>query len=115
LIRTKRVYDLPEPDDGPRYLIERLWPHGITKVDLVLEGWLHEAVPSNGLGQWFGHNPDKWEEFKRRYFVELEQKPDAWQAVREAALRGNVTLVHNNRDAAYSLAVALKEFIDTHA
>ncbi len=115
MITTKRVYDNIGPDDGPRFLVERLWPHGITKDDLGLVEWLKEAAPSVGLGQWFAHNPAKWDEFKMRYFSELEQKPETWQAVREAAQKGNVTLIYSTRDGDYSIAAALKEYIETHA
>ena len=114
MIKTKRVYDEVEPDDGPRYLVERLWPHGITKDDLVLKQWLLEAAPSTGLAQWFAYNPAKWDEFKRRYFSELEQKPETWLVVREAAQQGNVTLIYSIREGEYSIASALKEYLETY-
>ncbi|GIW52372.1 MAG: hypothetical protein KatS3mg081_1727 [Gemmatimonadales bacterium] len=78
-IRVKRVYDPPAPGDGKRFLVDRLWPRGVRKEALKLEGWLREVVPSAQLRRWFGHDPEKWEEFQRRYFAELEAKPEAWR------------------------------------
>ncbi len=112
MIRSKRVYDPPAPDDGARFLVERLWPRGISKENLQMEAWLKDAAPSSDLRKWFNHDPDKWEEFRRRYFAELEANPAAWQSLLETARRQRVTLLYSSHDREHNNAVALKEFLD---
>ncbi|WP_448591663.1 DUF488 domain-containing protein [Thermoflexus hugenholtzii] len=112
MIKVKRVYDPVEPDDGRRFLVERLWPRGIKKEALRMDGWLREVAPSDRLRRWFGHDPRKWEEFRRRYFAELEAHPEAWQPLLEAARLGNITLLFSARDPSYNNAVALREFLE---
>lgn len=112
MIRTKRIYDPPAPDDGTRFLVERLWPRGKTKEDVPIAAWLKEVAPSDALRRWFGHDPARWEEFQRRYFAELDEKPEAWQPILEAARRGNVTLLYSARDSEHNNAVALKLYLD---
>jgi uncharacterized protein YeaO (DUF488 family) len=112
MIRTRRVYDPPEPGDGTRFLVERLWPRGMKKEELPMDGWLKGVAPSAELRRWFGHDPAKWDEFRRRYFAELESKPEIWQPIREAARQGNVTLLYSARDTEHNNAVALKEYLE---
>jgi uncharacterized protein YeaO (DUF488 family) len=112
MIRTRRVYDPPEPGDGTRFLVERLWPRGMKKEELPLDGWLKDAAPSDELRRWFSHDPAKWDEFRRRYYAELEGKPDVLQPLREAARQGNVTLLYSARDTEHNNAVALKEYLE---
>ena len=112
MITIKRVYDRPEPADGTRFLVERLWPRGVKKDTLHLDGWLKELAPSDALRRWFGHDPAKWEEFQRRYFAELTSKPEACQPILEAAQRGNVTLLYSARDTQHNNAVALKAYVE---
>jgi uncharacterized protein YeaO (DUF488 family) len=112
MIQTRRVYETPEPSDGTRFLVERLWPRGMKKEALKLDGWLKEVAPSAELRRWFGHDPAKWKEFRRRYFTELDQHPEAWQPIQEAARRGTVTLLYSARDTAHNSAVALKAYLD---
>jgi uncharacterized protein YeaO (DUF488 family) len=112
MIRTRRVYDPPEPGDGTRFLVERLWPRGMKKEALPLDGWLKDAAPSDELRRWFSHDPAKWDEFRRRYDAELEGKPDVLQPLREAARQGNVTLLYSARDTEHNNAVALKEYLE---
>ena len=112
MIKVKRVYDPVEPDDGRRFLVDRLWPRGMRKEALRMEGWLRDVAPSDRLRRWFGHDPKKWEEFRRRYFAELEAHPEAWQPLLEAARAGNVTLLFSARDTSYNNAVALREFLE---
>ncbi len=90
MIQLKRVYDKAAPEDGKRFLVERLWPRGITKSALGIDAWLKELGPSTSLRKWFGHEPKRWEEFRRRYFHELEKKAEAWQGG-----RNSTTLVKN--------------------
>jgi uncharacterized protein YeaO (DUF488 family) len=113
MIRTRRVYDPPEPGDGTRFLVERLWPRGMKKEELPMDGWLKDAAPSDELRRWFSHDPAKWDEFRRRYDAELEGKPDVLQPLREAARQGNVTLLYSARDTQHNNAVALKEYLES--
>ncbi len=112
MIRLKRVYDPPEDADGARFLVERLWPRGVSKEAARLDGWLKDAAPSNELRSWYSHDPSKWDEFKKRYFRELEKERTALQPVREAAKRGTVTFVFAAKDPDLSNARALKEFLE---
>jgi len=115
VIKLKRVYEEEAPDDGVRYLVERLWPRGIKKTSLHMDGWLKDAAPSTELRKWFGHDPKKWEAFQRRYFAELDRAPDAWAPIREAARKGAVTLLYSSHDPEYNNAVALKEYVERKA
>ncbi len=115
VIRTKRVYDEPEPEDGARFLVERLWPRGVRKEALRLDGWLKVAAPSDALRRWFGHDPAKWEEFRRRYRDELRRNAGALAPLRERLATGHVTLVYAARDEAHNSAVVLKEFLEEQA
>jgi uncharacterized protein YeaO (DUF488 family) len=110
-ILLKRAYEPAAPRDGRRFLVERLWPRGVRKADLRLDGWLKEVAPSPGLRRWFGHDPDKWPEFRRRYFAELRSHESALAVLREAALEGAVTLVYSARDIEHNAAVALREYL----
>ncbi|MGA7241301.1 MAG: DUF488 family protein [Bryobacteraceae bacterium] len=112
MVKLKRVYEPEAPEDGVRYLIERLWPRGVKKTSLQIDGWLKEAGPSTELRKWFNHDPEKWKEFRRRYFSELNRTPDVWAPIREAAAKGAVTLLYSSHDAEHNNAVALKEYID---
>jgi uncharacterized protein YeaO (DUF488 family) len=112
MINLKRAYDEANSTDGSRYLVERLWPRGVKKVSLKIDGWLKTAAPSTELRQWFNHEIPKWSEFRRRYFTELNAHPEAWQPLVEAARRGTVTLIYSSHDTEHNNAVALKEFIE---
>ena len=111
MIKVKRVYEPIEPDDGSRFLVERLWPRGIKKQDLQMDAWLKELAPSDRLRRWFGHDPAKWQEFRRRYFAELKTKDSAKQ-IRSAARQGNVTLLYSARDKEHNNALALKSYLE---
>ncbi len=111
MINTKRVYEKAGPDDGSRYLVERLWPRGMRKESLHMEDWLKDVAPSDDLRKWFGHEPAKWKEFQKRYFGELDDNPEAVQPIVEAARRGNVTLLYSAHDTEHNNAVALKEYL----
>jgi uncharacterized protein YeaO (DUF488 family) len=112
MIRTKRAYESPAADDGSRFLVDRLWPRGIKKEDLDIVAWLKEAAPSDDLRRWFGHDPDKWDEFQRRYFAELDFRPEALRPIREVAAKGDVTLVYGAKDTQHNNAVALKSYLE---
>ena len=112
MIQVKRAYEPSSKNDGPRFLVERLWPRGITKDDLDIEAWIKDVAPSTELRRWFQHDPTKWSEFRRRYFRQLEEHSDKWQQLLAIARLGLVTLVYSARDTEYNNAVALKEFLD---
>ncbi|MGH8067805.1 MAG: DUF488 domain-containing protein [Candidatus Entotheonellia bacterium] len=114
MIYLKRVYDRPEPTDGTRFLVERLWPRGMKKEALHMALWLKEVAPSDALRRWFGHDPAKWEDFQRRYFAELDSQPEAWRLILEAARRGHITLLYSARDLEHNNAVALKRYLEQH-
>jgi uncharacterized protein YeaO (DUF488 family) len=112
VIRVKRVYDPPEPNDGSRVLVDHLWPRGVKKEDLHASAWLKQVAPSDPLRKWFGHERSKWDDFQRRYFRELNAKPAVWQPLLEAAKRGNLSLLFSARDTEHNNAVALKAFLE---
>jgi|SRR5690606_21868203 len=111
MIRLKRAYESPSDDDGTRFLVERLWPRGVRKDRLRLDGWLKDVAPSPELRRWFSHDPARWDEFQRRYFAELEQNEGALEPLRTAIRKGPTTLVYGSRDTEHNAAVALKEFL----
>jgi uncharacterized protein YeaO (DUF488 family) len=112
MIKIKRVRDPAERGDGIRLLVERLWPRGVAKAKLKLDGWFKDAAPSTELRKWFNHDPAKWKEFQKRYFAELKKHPDAWQPILDAAEKGAVTLLFSSRDAEHNNVVALKKYLD---
>ena len=112
MIQLKRVYDKREPHDGTRFLVERLWPRGVRKADVHIDGWQKEVGPSDHLRKWFSHDPAKWAEFQHKYFAELEQRPEAYQPILEAAERGTVTLLYSSHDTEHNNAVALKSYLE---
>lgn len=114
MFKLKRAYEEPAAADGRRFLVERLWPRGVKKETLQVEAWLKDVAPSTGLRRWFGHDPAKWETFRRRYFEELDARPDAWRPLLAAARRGRVTLVYSSHDTQHNNAVALKDYLEAH-
>jgi len=113
-VRVARVHDPRTARDGYRVLVDRLWPRGIKKEKLEMEAWLKDVAPSPELRKWFAHEPDKWQEFQKRYRAELEANPDAWKPILEAAKQGNVTLLYSARDSEHNSAVLLKAFLEEH-
>ena len=113
-IQTKRAYDEPAAADGKRYLVDALWPRGLKKESLKLDGWIKEVAPSRELRQRFHHDPNKWQEFRRRYFAELDSKPESWAALAKTAQKSSVTLVYGARDTDHNNAIALSEYLKRH-
>lgn len=112
-IRFRRVYDQPEPDDGARVLVDRIWPRGLSKQAAHLQEWAKDAAPSTELRQWYGHDPDKFGEFRRRYLAELDQ-PEQRTAVgrlRELAADGPLTLLTATKDVQISQAAVLADYL----
>ncbi len=111
-ITLKRVYETPSRSDGCRILVERLWPRGLSKQDAKVDLWPKEAAPSPDLRRWFNHEPDKWAEFKRRYFKELHGRREALEPILERLRAGRVTFVFASRESRFNNAVALKEYVE---
>jgi uncharacterized protein YeaO (DUF488 family) len=111
-IDLKRAYDAPTRSDGRRILVDRVWPRGIAKDDLQIDAWLKDLAPSTGLRKWLGHDRAKWDEFRKRYALELEQRPEALEELVEKARAGHVTLVFSAKDTQHNNAVALKEHLE---
>jgi len=110
-IRLKRVYEKPEPVDGTRILVDRLWPRGLTKEKAAIDLWLKEVAPSTKLRKWFGHDPKKWRSFRSRYQTELKQHRAPLQLIKSKAKGGVVTLIYGARDQEHNEAVVLRELL----
>jgi uncharacterized protein YeaO (DUF488 family) len=113
-IRLKRVYEPPSPEDGVRVLVDRLWPRGLRKADAAIDRWMKDIAPSTELRQWFGHDPERWQEFRRRYARELRQHATTIDELHELAQHKTVTLVFGARDEEHNDAVALREVLLRH-
>ncbi len=111
-ISLKRVYETPSRSDGCRILVERLWPRGLSKQDAKIDLWTKEAAPSAELRRWFNHEPDRWAEFKRRYFKELRARPESLEPILERVRAGRVTFVFASRESRFNNAVALKGYVE---
>lgn len=112
VINIKRVYETPETSDGNRILIDRLWPRGLTKEKADIYLWLKEIAPSSDLRKWFGHDPVKWEEFKKKYHAELKANKQVMQKLISEIKKENVTLVYGARDEEHNDAVVLKQYLE---
>ena len=110
-IRLKRAYAPVSADDGVRLLVDRMWPRGVSKQKIATQAWLKDIAPSTELRQWFGHVPERWEEFRKRYARELDANPDAVAELRQWLKHGRVTLVYSARDTEHNQAVALREYL----
>jgi uncharacterized protein YeaO (DUF488 family) len=110
-IETKRVYELPDAEDGIRILVDRLWPRGLTKEKASVDLWLKNIAPSTPLRKWFGHDPDKWKEFKKRYFDELKKNKEQVLLLKEQIKKGKVTLLYGAKDEEHNEALVLKDWI----
>jgi uncharacterized protein YeaO (DUF488 family) len=112
MLYVKRVYEAPKANDGTRYLVDRFWPRGTKKENLKMNSWLKEVAPSHELRRWFGHDLEKWDEFQRRYWAELDGNPSAWKPLLERMKKGNVTLLYAARDTQRNHAVVLKFYLE---
>lgn len=112
VIKIKRAYEPAEKADGRRFLVDRVWPRGVSRDELEIENWLKEVAPSAELRKWFGHDPQRWNEFRRRYRQELAVKQDALAPLLDAGRRGTVTLVYGARDEQHNQAVVLKQLLE---
>ena len=110
-VMLKRAYEPPAKNDGERILVDRLWPRGLAKVKAKVDLWLKEVAPSTELRQWFGHDPEKWSEFKKRYRAELKINP-AWSELQALARQRDLTLVYAAKDQLHNEAVVLKQLLE---
>ncbi len=108
-INIKRVYDKPAKEDGKRILVDRLWPRGLTKEKAKVDVWLKEIAPTTVLRKWFGHEPEKWKEFIKKYKQELHENNEHITILKEYLRQGVVTLVYGARDDVHNEALVLKE------
>lgn len=112
MIEIKRIYDEPDKGDGFRILMDRLWPRGLRKDQVKVDLWMKEIAPSNELRKWFGHDPEKWAEFKRRYFGELKNEKELLDLIRDKSKKGKVVLLYGAKEERFNNAVALKEYVE---
>ena len=110
-VRLKRAYQPPARGDGTRILVDRLWPRGVRKVDAAIDHWAKTIAPRNALRTWFGHDPGRWQEFRRRYAAELRGHPDELAELRALARHGPITLVFAAHDEAHNNAVVLRDVL----
>lgn len=110
-IKLKRIYAPPADTDGTRLLVDGLWPRGLSKDRVALDAWLKDIAPSAELRQWFNHEPDRWEEFRKRYYVELQGKKDEVKLVLDYIKKGPLTLLYAARDDEHNNAVVLRDFL----
>jgi uncharacterized protein YeaO (DUF488 family) len=111
-VRIKRIYEPYHPEDGTRVFIDRLWARGLTKDMAHVELWLKDSAPSTELRKWFNHEPDKWNEFRKRYVAELKNNSNAINTLLKIAKEGEVTLVYGAKDEEYNDAVVSQNYIN---
>jgi uncharacterized protein YeaO (DUF488 family) len=113
-VHLKRAYENPGGDDGTRVLVDRLWPRGVKKTDAAIDYWAKELAPSAELRKWFGHDPARWDEFRRRYSAEIRSNGDELERLRNIARNGVLTIVYAARDETHNDAVVLREILLAH-
>jgi uncharacterized protein YeaO (DUF488 family) len=114
-IKLKRIYDKASKEDGLRILVDRLWPRGVSKKDASIDIWFKDIGPSNELRKWFNHDPKRWDEFKVRYFSELDRKSELLKEFLNRARKGTLTLVFSAKVKKYNNAEALKEYLERYS
>lgn len=110
-LHIKRVYEAPEKADGVRILVDRLWPRGLSRDQAAVDIWLKDIAPSTELRCWYAHQPERWAEFRRRYFAELDRQPEVAAELRAVLGKGDATLVYAAKDTRHSNAQALLEYL----
>jgi uncharacterized protein YeaO (DUF488 family) len=110
-IKLKRAYEPPAAEDGTRILIDRLWPRGVAKTEAAIDEWMKEIAPSTELRKWFGHDPDRWQEFRRRYQSEIRERSEQYARLRALAQHGPITLVFAAKDEEHNDAVVLRDLL----
>jgi uncharacterized protein YeaO (DUF488 family) len=112
-LQLKRVYEPPADIDGMRILVDRLWPRGLLKAEAKIDFWAKEVAPSNELRRWYQHEQDKWPEFQRKYFTELQNNPKAVEELIAKIGKGNATLLFSSKETSLNNAAVLKEYLET--
>lgn len=112
-IRVKRVYEEPEESDGRRILVDRLWARGLSKEKAKVDVWVKDIAPSTELRRWYGHDPNKWTEFKSRYAAELESNPGQVEEILGEIQAGIVTFLYSSKEEQLNNALALKEYVES--
>jgi uncharacterized protein YeaO (DUF488 family) len=112
MIKVQRIYSQPDKGDGFRVLVDRLWPRGLKKEDVTVDLWLKDVAPSNELREWFAHDPQKWDEFQQKYFMELDSMGDPVAMLISKAEEGDMTLLYSAKDEEFNNAVALKKYLE---
>ncbi len=113
MYKIKRAYQDPEDDDGFRVLVDRLWPRGVSKINAKIDLWMKEIAPSNELRKWFGHDPERWDEFKNKYLLELNDKKELIKQLKNIGkINQTVTLVYSAKDEAHNNAVVVMELLE---
>lgn len=110
-LKTKRIYEKPDKEDGFRVLVDRLWPRGLKKSRAQIDLWLKDIAPSSNLRKWFSHDPDKWDEFRKRYFKELGDKKESLLEMIEKAGKKTITLLYSSKEEKFNNAAALREYL----
>ena len=110
-INLKRIYEPPAKEDGYRILVDRLWPRGFTKEKAALDLWLKEIAPSTELRKWFGHDPEKWKDFQKKYREELKENKEAVATLKDYIKKGKVTILYGAKDEEHNEARVIKEFV----
>lgn len=112
MIKIKRVYESPSANDGLRILVDRLWPRGLSKEQAHIDSWYKEIAPSNELRTWFGHKPELFEEFSKKYTEELENQKSFLKEIKTLAQKKQVTLLYSAKDTEFNNAVVLKKILE---
>jgi len=112
-IRVKRIYDHTDPEDGFRILVDRLWPRGLSKQDARVDSWMKSIAPSNELRKWYNHDPEKWTEFKERYYTELAENSEAITELLAHIKHGRVSLLYSSKEQNLNNAIALRDYISS--
>jgi len=112
MIKIKRTYEKPETEDGFRILVDRIWPRGLKKNDIQMDFWQKDIAPSAPLRKWFKHDESKWDEFKNRYYQELQNKKESIGLLLDKAQKETITLLYSSKEDKYNNAIALKEYLE---
>ncbi|MDE2466307.1 MAG: DUF488 domain-containing protein [Alphaproteobacteria bacterium] len=112
-VTVKRVYEPIAKTDGQRVLVDRIWPRGLRKEDLADAAWLKEIAPSSELRRWFAHKPERWAEFRKRYWRELDKMPETVAKLHDLIKTGHVTLLYSARDTEHNQAIALRDYLQS--
>jgi len=111
MVKIKRIYESASPDDGKRVYIDRLWPRGMKKEEVKIDEWIKEISPSDSLRKWFGHDPSKYAEFKRRYTREIEKHSEIFERIKREAKKETITLLFSAKDVEHNNATVLQELL----